>query len=138
MKISVEWDTEEKKAIKITYQRHWTWDDFNAAYVQMLELLDSIDSRVDIIFDIRKSGFPPNGASSNFKRVAETNHPNAGRIIFVAPTMLIFFIKNILGIPTNVYWGTFTPPPFLFVATPEDARFIVAQMPPQETVIDQF
>jgi len=127
MRVIVSWDTEEQEAIRITYERNWKWEDFDAAIVQMMALLDSAQGKVDVIIDIRNAGYPPPGAAARFKRVAEIDHPNAGHIIFVAPNMLVQFVKGILSLLSKIHWAGLDRTQFVFVGSLEQARMMIAQ-----------
>jgi hypothetical protein len=124
MPIIVEWDNPEQTAVLINYQRPWTWKDFDAAIKRMLELFDSVQHKVDVIFDIRNGGFPPPDAMKRFKAAAEINHPNGGQLVYVAPGMLAQFVKSLVQVLSRAFWGfgTFEDPKFVFTKTLEEAR----------------
>ncbi|MEO8609250.1 MAG: hypothetical protein ABI690_15270 [Chloroflexota bacterium] len=124
MPVTVEWDDEQKNAVVITYLSPWTWKEFDPAVNRMLELFDSVQHKVDVIFDIRKGGFPPPEAMKRFKGVAEISHPNGGQLVFVAPGMLAQFVKGLVQILDRAFWGfgTFENPKFVFTKSLEEAR----------------
>lgn len=125
MGIQVTWDNPEQNTLLIQYHRPWDWPQFNAAVAEMKTLLDSVSHTVDIIFDIRDAGFPPQGAVQRFKEASEINHPNTGLLIYVAPNLLTQFVKSIVRI-IEAAFGRFGAE-FLFVTTIEQAHELIAQ-----------
>jgi hypothetical protein len=129
MPITVEWDNPQQTAILFTYQRPWTWKEFDTAVEQTLALIKAANQRVDVIFDLRKGGFPPRDAVWRFKDAAEITHPNLGQYVYVAPSMLVYFVKNVIQIINRAYggFGGFKVPPIEFIKTLEEARAFLAQ-----------
>ncbi len=125
MGINITWDNPQQTVILVQYQRPWDWSQFSAALGELKNLLDSVHHTVDIIFDIRDAGFPPQGAVQRFKQASELNHPNGGLLIYVAPNLLAQFVKSIVRI-IEAAFGRFEAD-FLFVSTPEQARDMIAQ-----------
>lgn len=129
MPITVEWDNPQQTALLFTYQRPWTWKEFDAAVEQTLAYADSVNHRVDVIFDLRKGGFPPRDAVWRFKSAAEITHPNVGQYVYVAPSMLVHFVKNVIQILNRAYggFGSFQVPHIEFTKTLEEARAFLAK-----------
>ena len=124
MPITVQWDNPDQTTVMIVYTRPWTWRDFDAAVEQMLRLFNSVNHQVDVIFDIRKAGFPPPDAITHFKKVAEIKHPNDGLLVYIAPNVLAQFINGIIRILTVTFAGsnTFETPRFVFTKSSEEAH----------------
>lgn len=127
--IEVQWDTVQEQCIVITYFSPWTWQEFDTAYATLTPMLDTaIDDlpgvRINIIFDIRKGGFPPPDALPHFKRVVETKYANVGQLIFVAPGALTHFVRISLAILKRVHRTVARSniPEFQFVTSLEEAR----------------
>jgi hypothetical protein len=124
MPITIDWDNPEKTAVLITYHAPWTWKEFDVAVKQMVALFDTVQHKVDVIFDIRKGGFPPPDAMKRFKAAAEIDHPNGGQLVYVAPGMLAQFVKSIVQVLSRAFWGlgTFEDPKFVFTKSMEEAH----------------
>jgi hypothetical protein len=124
MPISIEWDNPQQTAVVITYQRPWTWKEFDAAIEQLVARFDSVQHQVDVIFDIRNGGFPPPDAMKRFKAAAEIEHPNGGQLVYVAPSLLAQFVKSLVQVLERAFWsfGTFEGPKFVFTKSLEEAR----------------
>ncbi len=137
MPISVEWDNSQHTAILFTYQRPWTWREFDAAIEQTLALASSVDHKVDVIFDLRNGGFPPRDAVQRFKAASEITHPNVGQYVYVAPSMLAQFVKNVIQILNRAYggFGNFKVPNIVFTKSLEEARTFLAQLRQQNRKI---
>lgn len=119
MTITAEWDTPEQNRIIVTFQRPWTWAEFDAANGRMNTLFRSVTHRVDLILDISDGGLPPSNAMQKFKQVSENQHLNLGRIVVVG---LPGFFRGMLNVIRSVYRGRYEAPEYLFVATLDKAR----------------
>jgi hypothetical protein len=124
MGITIGWHNDDKNIILLTYTRPWDWTDFEAAAKEMIELLDSVNHPVDMIFDIRKAGAPPQGALKRFREVAETNHPNGRWLVFVGGGSIVM---RFLDLFTRLYGLTRNVPYFRFVYSMEEALKLIAR-----------
>ncbi len=124
MAINVQWDNPEQTTVMVVFHRPWTWRDFDSAVERMLSLFNTVNYRVDVIFDIRDGGFPPPDAITHFKEVSEIDHPNGGLLVFVAPKVLVQFINGLIRIMNFTFAGsgTFKTPKFIFTKSPEEAH----------------
>ena len=129
MTITVAWDNPQQTAVLFTYNRPWTWSEFDTAVEQTLAFASAVDHKVDVIFDLRNGGFPPRDAVQRFKAAAEITHPNVGQYVYVAPGMLTQFVKNVIQILNRTYggFGNFKVPNIVFTKSPEEAREYLAQ-----------
>src|SRR5689334_10447826 len=105
MTITVDWDNPQHTAVLFVYQRPWTWHEFNKAIQETLALADTVNHKVDVIFDLHNGGFPPRDAVWRFKTAAEITHRNMGQYVYVAPSMLTQFVKNVIKILNRAYGG---------------------------------
>jgi hypothetical protein len=122
MGIKVAWDTEEQKAICLVFDKPWTWDDFENANNEMTALLNSVQYKVDIIFDISRAGFPPSGALQRFKKVAQNYHQNTRHLVYVGGKE---FVMNFLKLMVVIYGKAFQPPNFTFTSSVAEAREVI-------------
>ena len=105
MAITVQWDSPDQTTVLIVFTRPWTWKDFNTAREEMLVLFDSVNHKVDVIFDIRNGGFPPPDALTHFRKAAQIEHPNGGLLIYIAPPVLVQFINSMIRIMNVAFAG---------------------------------
>lgn len=127
MGIKLEWESEERRIIVATFTSPWTLTELDSAIPRMSEMLNEATQKVDIIFDIRHAGFPPQGALGRFKKAADTDHPNGGKLVYVAPMFLAGFIRTMVEILSRFYGSSFTPPAFEFVSTLEEAHTLLSK-----------
>jgi hypothetical protein len=124
MAVTVGWDNDEMTVLVIRFQRPWDWSEFNRAVEELSRLLASVEHKVDIIFDIREAGFPPEGAVNRFRKAAEIRHSNVNLLIYIAPPVLAQFVRGIVTIIRAVF-GAFERE-FIFVTTIEAAHDAIA------------
>lgn len=122
MGITVTWDDPNQSALLITYDRFWNWVEFEAAVKDVFSRIEHADHTIDLIFDVTKSPFPPDGAMWRFKRVASVKHPYTGNIIFVGGNL---FVQSL----ANAVLKLVKKHDFIFVRTLDDARKLLEQLP---------
>lgn len=126
MGVTTVWGDSDQSFMLVTFEKPWTWDDFQAAVDQMRVLLNESSHKLTLLLDIRSAGFPPQGAVRRFKEVGETNHPNIEQIVYIAPRVLAHFIRSINSVLSAAFQG-YIPPNFVFVPTLEEAHALMAQ-----------
>jgi hypothetical protein len=122
MGIRIEWDDDNKIAIRYTAEGRWTWDDFYQATNLSREMMDSVPhEQVDYIVDMSKGGFLPQNAMSQLGRVSRSRHAKAGRLVLVGTNAFIKALVNVMAkvnarSATNMY----------VVDTLDEARLVLA------------
>ena len=119
MTVTATWENEQHTCVIISFDRPWTWGEFDEAYAEMDKLFKSVPNKVDLILDITNGGLPPGNAMQHFKQVSENQHANLGKIIVVG---LPGYFRGILNILRSVYRGRYEAPGYYFVASREKAR----------------
>lgn len=128
MAINVFWSNLEQTALVIRYKKPWTWAEFDTARNDMLILLNEISHSVMLILDVREAGLPPDGAFRRFKEVSDINHPNVGKLLFVAPRYITQFIKSLTRVLMTVYPNNLVYRKFIFVGTLEEALALIPEI----------
>ena len=83
MPVRVFWDDEDPRLFRWEIHGRWTWDEFFQAQARVDEMMQSVDSLVDILFDMRGAeGLPPN-MMSNIKRVMDAGGAHTAAIVIV-------------------------------------------------------
>lgn len=123
MTVTVQWDDVAHNTLCLTYQRPWTWDEFQQAYLEVDALFKSTTDTVDLIIDIRNAGFPPPDAVPRFRRILQNQHPNRGIVAFVGVPYLVLSFVKIINRLTN---GKEDVPKFQFFPSLEAARQALA------------
>lgn len=89
MPIRVYWEDEKQALVRYDFEGRWTWDELYTAYYQAIAMENSVSHRVDIILDMRKSGFIPANALLHMKNFSDKQPPNVGLSIFVTPNAFV-------------------------------------------------
>ena len=95
MNISTDWDNPEKTAIRWQFEPGWTWDDMYRTRAVTQQRVQSVPYVVDIILDMERSPKLPKNALTHLNIVLANRSPNAGRFIFVKPSLLIASILKL-------------------------------------------
>lgn len=106
MKVQVQWDNEEHKIVRYTFQRGWSWPDLHHALDEAGKLINTVSHRVDVIMDISSANLVPQGALSQINRAYNNpKPPNIGVTVIVAPnsfmSAMVSMAKKIWGNKTN-------------------------------------
>lgn len=100
--IKTEWDDAERTIMRVTYQPGWGWSDMDQNMLIEKQMLDSVEHKVDVIADFRRTNLPP-GAISRLPKIAQSPpyiHPNSGEVVMVgSPT----FMEEVVGVYKRVY-----------------------------------
>jgi hypothetical protein len=83
MAVRVAWDDEADHAIRYDFEGHWTWDEFQEAYDDALQLLAGADHTVHVIANLLPSVALPRGILEVVRRVADNAPPNHGMTVYV-------------------------------------------------------
>ena len=97
MAIRVKWDDETHRAILVTYEAGWNWDDYFSAKVEIDALLNSVTYTVHIISDSRVGGMVPRGnALTHFARAFQTAPNNIGLVVVVGGNIIFRSLLHLL------------------------------------------
>lgn len=121
MSVHVQWDSEEQTTIVWSFVGRWTWGEYDDALNAAAAMLDSVDHKVDYIFDVRHMSILPPDLVTRFK-AKYLKKPEKARY-YVA-----------VGVDTylQLVWNTFTDLPYAhhlkvaYADTFEEARAILA------------
>jgi hypothetical protein len=85
MGIRVTWGDEVHQVVHVVYEHEWTIEDYQVSSEAMVALMDSVDHRVDFIYEFRETTIPRDVLSQFPKMQASRhpNHPNHGFIVLV-------------------------------------------------------
>jgi hypothetical protein len=123
MRMTTQWDNEEKTILRVTYHPEWTWDDLEGNLPLEEKYLDSVDHRVDVIADFRGTRLPL-GAISRLPKIAQSppyTHRNSGKVVMVGSPA---FMKEVVGIYKRVYGQASR---LTMVTNLEEARALLAE-----------
>lgn len=101
MAVRVEWDSEDRHAIIWTLVGRWTWDEYAAAWSEMIDMLDTAEGKPDILFDVRHMTMLPADVITRLKKDYLNIPPRAGRMLSVG-----------VDAQLQLFWNTFTDLPY--------------------------
>ncbi len=96
MPISVRWDNTEKTCIYYEFIGQWSWDEFDAVYADVYEMLDTVKHKVHAIVDLRNSHLLPQNTLTQMRRLTFQQHHNGGITIFITENKFAHTLFNIL------------------------------------------
>ena len=109
MSVHVEWWDDDKRIILYEFSGKWTWEEFYPAYHESIQMMDSVDYKVNFIMDLLQSQHIPPGALHHIKRAADFNHPNMGLAVYVGINPLIQAMEKMSPDPIATPGHAFDP-----------------------------
>ena len=97
MSINVEWDGDEKTAVRFTYLGQWTLPEFYTAIDQSNAMMAEVGRKVNVIIDTRKSNALPNNFISVMRMMPSKASPNTGTIVIVGANAFIRAFANTIA-----------------------------------------
>jgi hypothetical protein len=125
MCIDVRWSDQTDRAIQLTFQPGWSWADLYAAVQQVDAWIVGAPHAVHLLIDLREAGPLPRDFMTVAGDLLTTGEarPNEGMRIIIGAGRLL---RIAYGGLARVYGARITERPLHFVATPEDARALLA------------
>ncbi len=117
MSIHVKWDNPEKTIILWTFIGRWAWGEYDDSLRESDRLLDSVNHRVDFLYDVREMSILPPDLISQFKLRYLKKHVNTRLFLAVGVDSYL-----------QLLWNTFTALPYArhlrtqFFETLDEAR----------------
>src|SRR5262249_26247560 len=98
---NVFWDNEDKTIIRSEGEGSWTWEEFHQALQEIVEMVKTVDHRVDLVHNHKPDSRRPQGSGMpHFQRAIRIMPPNVELNIFVNTNA---FGRAIVSIFTRVY-----------------------------------
>ncbi len=97
MPISVEWDNEDKTAIRITYLDRWTWEENQQARQQTLDMIATVNHIVHTIHDMRQSHGLPTDIITQARKRIQKKHPQVGLIIVIGNKSFVHVLYDVFA-----------------------------------------
>jgi hypothetical protein len=129
MSITVSWDNSEHTIIQCVYQGAWTWTEFYAAVEEVNKLETSVNHKVYILLDFHSSHMP-GGVPSQFKRISQIQHPNAGPMIIIGHNL---FVRTMFDIFTRIQPQAAER--YRFVSHRDEAYTLIAELHAGENLV---
>ena len=109
MAVEVIWGNAEKTLVIYRFEGAWTWEEFFAGERESRRLLSTVEHKVNLLLNFLPSTIRlPDNAVANFRRAAQTIHPNRGNILIVnrhthLAQMVVNILRNFSRIADAVY-----------------------------------
>lgn len=121
MSVHVQWDSEEQTIIVWSFVGRWTWGEYDDALSAAATMLESVDYKVDYIFDVRHMSILPPDLVTRFKAK-----------YLIPPEKARYFVAVGVDHYLQLVWNTFTDLPYArhlkvaYADTFEEARALLA------------
>jgi|GEM_PF-3196717 len=111
MPLNIEWGNENKTFIYSRFTPDWTWDDFYANTETYVEMLKSVNHRVDFVGDFTDAALLPTRLFENTKQMHNDRLDNEGYIILMNTGRVIqtMYDAILLVLPVIKHYVIFVP-----------------------------
>jgi hypothetical protein len=96
MPISYDWYDADKSVILLILEKDWGWDDYLQVQGELFRMIDSVDTIVHYLIDVRSSRSLPIGALNKLPAIFSQTHPRRGKTIIVGANSTIQNLWNLL------------------------------------------
>ena len=104
MPITVRWDDDAHTRIYYVFSGAWKWEEFDALYGEVYQMLDTVKHKVHAIVDIRESNLLPQDTLTQMRRLTFQQHENGGITIIITDNRFAHTLYNILtGVLTFLF-----------------------------------
>ena len=124
--ITVTWDDADKRLLCTTFQKPWTWEEWDSASKVISAQLATVNHQVYMVQDIRTAGFPPNGGVWRFRQITSSMDTKVERVIFIG---MAGFIQNLIETLQRISFGYVSKDRFTFVSNIDEARALLLRLP---------
>jgi hypothetical protein len=100
MVVCAAWDHAVWRVIRLTIEGQWTWDEYFAATDSIIKLMETIDSQVDFILEVRSASVPADGVRYIERASVYFRHPQAGHAVIVGAQG---YVRILLTVFSRVY-----------------------------------
>ncbi|MCA0459032.1 MAG: hypothetical protein LCI00_34095 [Chloroflexi bacterium] len=128
MPVLMDWDNQEHTAIKVTFDGKWDLSDIHRMINKGVSMLETVNHKVDAIFDFTNSSFSPRNLISTIDRMEATHNPNERMVIIVNGNV---YVRSILKVGRVLAPKTFNQ--LHFVDSLEAAYQLIKQYDKQPT-----
>lgn len=121
MSVHVQWDSEDQTTILWSFVGRWTWGEYEDALAIAITMMDSVDHRIDYIFDVRHMSILPPDLVTRVKAK-----------YLDQPAKIRHFIAVGFDRDLQLVWDTFTALPYAqhlkaeYAESLEEARDLLA------------
>src|SRR5687768_7428235 len=95
MPITVKWENDDKRVIRVTYLGRWTVADAYGSRDQIRALVNEVNHDVDSIHDMRQSGFLPPSILTHTREIMSEPVPQMRLIVLVGTNSFVQTMYNV-------------------------------------------
>lgn len=128
MPVTIAWDNDEHSVIRVTFEKRWEVGDLLRTIEEGARMIDSVNHKVDSIFDFTLSSITPPKLLSSLERMEATHNENERLMIMVNASA---YIKSLTKIAKLLAPKTFAH--VHFADTLESAYALIQRCSPVET-----
>lgn len=124
MTITVSWDTDDHRIVRIVFQRGWTWQDLHAAVRQADTMIVSQPHTVHLLVDIHEAGGIPGdfiARAGELFAQGDARSNEGQKVVIGAGRLIRMAYKGFL----SVYGSRLTGRPFIFADNLDAARQVL-------------
>ena len=105
MPVRMDWDNAEKTVIRVTFEGKWDKQDIYRMIEKGVSMLNTVNHKVDSIFDFTDSTFSPQKLLTTVDRMENTYSPNERLILIVHANV---YIRSLVNVARVLAPNTFT------------------------------
>jgi len=100
--IVIRWDGPDHVVVRMIFTGEWQWQDLDAAYQTLTDLLDNADHILDllVIYDTNRVPSNPVGHFSELANAPFFTHPMSGFVVVVGGT---YFLHSLIDLLRGTY-----------------------------------
>src|SRR6185369_16876361 len=102
----------------------WGWDDYLQVQAELFKMIDSVDSIVHYLIDIRSSRGLPLGALNKLPSIFSQTHPRRGKTVILGANS---GIRNVWDLLRKVI-PQMSEPRYFFVSSQEEAETLLLRL----------
>jgi hypothetical protein len=122
---TISWFDEDKTVLLVLTEGKSTWEQYHAKYEDALQVVKSVDYRVDVIMDSR-SGLPPGNPIPHLRSIIADwdTAENLGIVVVLGRYRMLGFVQTAANAAGRLV-GVVTPGQLIFVNSLDDAMPVI-------------
>lgn len=97
MPVHITWGNEGKTYTVFEFEGKWTWDEYNKARAEGIDMVNSVSHMVNLIVDYSHSSFFPNNMLSNFGSSLEKVPKSFDLAVIVTESKFVLALANMIA-----------------------------------------
>ncbi|SRR5258706_6926935 len=97
MPITVQWDDDEKRVVRYTFDGKWTWDEYHSAIANAFDLVKDLPYIVNMLLDFSASNLFPSNALSHFAGSMKTPPRDYDAVVVVTRSRFVETIASVIS-----------------------------------------